>query len=184
MTRRAIFDAVRTALGRGLTQPEVDKIDELLDTLGIPRDSHGQRAINSAGLDIIRDFEGLRLTAYRDPVGILTIGYGHTGPDVFAGKSITQAEAESILKADLARFEKAVSGLAPKATDNQFSAMVSLAFNIGEGAFGKSTLLKLHNAGDYAGAQKQFSRWVHAGGKRLKGLERRREAEAKLYGTA
>ena len=94
------------------------------------------RRINSAGLVLIQSFEGLRLTAYRCPAGVWTIGYGHTGPDVNPGQRITPAEAEALLRGDLDRFESGVAaavGNAPT-TDNQFAAMVSLAFNIGLGA--------------------------------------------------
>lgn len=144
-----------------------------------------RRRINAAGRALIREFEGCALTAYPDPASggaPWTIGYGHTGPDVAPGKTIDQAEADALLDADLARCEAAVAAAAPEAGDNQFAALVSLAFNIGAGALRKSTLLRLHNAGDHAGAQAQFARWIYASGKPLYGLERRRRAEAALYG--
>lgn len=143
------------------------------------------RRINAAGRALVREFEGCVLTAYPDAASggaPWTIGYGHTGPDVSPGQTITQAEAEALLDADLGRFESAVAAATPEAGDNQFAAMVSLAFNIGAGALRKSTLLKLHNAGDFAGAKAEFTRWVYASGKKLYGLERRRRAEADLYG--
>lgn len=135
-----------------------------------------------AGIDLIKHFEGLRLKSYLCPAKVWTIGYGSTGKDIGPGMVWSEQQAEDRLRHDLGRFEKAVRRLAPKTTQSQFDALVAFAFNIGEGALAKSTLLKLHNAGDYAGAQKQFARWNRAGGKVLAGLTRRRAAEATLYG--
>ena len=183
--RKPIFDAIRTARGKGFDYLEVGAIDNLLDALGVDRNDivpPAPRRINDAGLALIKDFEGCKLTAYRDPVGILTIGYGSTGPHVKPGMTITQDEADALLRADLDRFEKAVSEMAPNATGNQFAALVSLAFNVGEANLRKSTLLKKHLAGDREGAKAEFARWKYAGGKELKGLVRRRAAEADLYG--
>lgn len=145
--------------------------------------------INAAGLALIREFEGCRLTAYRDPVGIWTIGYGDTGPDVVEGLTITQAEAEGRLRARLREFEAAVAdALVRRPTDNEFSASVALAYNIGARAFAGSTVAKRHNAGDTAGAAAAFARWNKATGangklQELRGLTRRRAAEANLYLT-
>ncbi len=135
---------------------------------------------NDAGRQIIVDAEGMRLAAYKCPAGVWTIGVGHTG-DVKEGDTITRHQAEVILEFDLTRFEQAVTRLAPKANGNQFSAMVSLAFNIGIGAFEKSGLLKAHLAGQHRNAAIEFARWVHGGGKVLPGLVKRRAAEAVLY---
>jgi lysozyme len=132
------------------------------------------------GRQIIMDAEGLRLEAYRCPAGVWTIGYGHTG-DVKEGQKITKHMAEVILEYDLTRFEQAVTRLAPKATGPQFSAMVSLCFNIGITAFEGSALLRLFRAGDLAGAAVQFDRWVYSGGKVLPGLVKRRAAERALF---
>lgn len=142
--------------------------------------------INAAGLALIKEFEGLRTTAYKDPVGIWTIGYGHTSmagpPTVYEGMTITAAEAEDILQQDLDLFERGVSNaLTITTSDNQFSAMVSFSFNVGLTAYRNSTLLKKHNAGDFAGAADEFLRWVWADGQILPGLERRRRAERALY---
>jgi GH24 family phage-related lysozyme (muramidase) len=142
--------------------------------------------INQAGLDLIKHFEGLRTTAYKDPVGIWTIGYGHTSmagpPPVYEGMTITTAEAEIILKQDLDIFERGVTdALTITTNENQFSAMVSFSFNVGLRAYRNSTLLKKHNAGDFAGAANEFPRWVYADGQVLPGLVRRREAERALY---
>ena len=143
-----------------------------------------RRAINKAGLDLVKEFEGCKLTAYLCPAKILTVGYGSTGPHVKPGMTITQAQADELLRSDLRRFEDYVAKVAPKATDNQFAAMVALAFNIGEAALGKSTVLRKHLAGDHKGAAEAFGMWVKAGGKTLPGLVRRRDAEAALYRKA
>lgn len=138
--------------------------------------------ISDKGLELIKRFEGLRTAAYRDPVGIWTIGWGHTGPDVFEGLVITQAEAEALLRADVQRFERGVENLlATDATQAQFDSMVSLAFNIGINAFRNSTLLQKFNEGDHRGVVGEFGRWVFADGKPLEGLVRRRAAEAVRY---
>ena len=140
--------------------------------------------VNEAGLELIKKFEGLRLRAYRCPAGVWTIGYGHT-KTARRGQVITEAEADRLLREDLRIFEKGVLeaiGNAPT-TSNQFSAMVSLAFNIGLGAFRRSKVLALHKAGKTAEAAKAFANWRRAGGKVLPGLVRRRAAEAKLYLT-
>jgi lysozyme len=106
---------------------------------------------------------------------------GHTGPDVRKGQTITREQSQALLSADLARFEGAMNKLGGKMTQSQFDALVSFAFNLGIGALAKSTLLKKHLAGDYAGAAKEFARWNKAGGKVLAGLVKRRAAEAALY---
>lgn len=140
-----------------------------------------RRAINKAGLELVKHFEGCKLTAYLCPAKVWTVGYGSTGAHVKPGMTITQAQADELLRSDLRRFEDYVAKAAPKATDNQFSAMVALAFNIGEAALGRSTVLRKHLAGDYEAAAKAFGMWVKAEGKTLPGLVRRREAEAALY---
>lgn len=140
--------------------------------------------VSDEGLDLIKSFEGCRLTAYRDAAGVWTIGYGHTGPDVVPGGTITQQEADALLQADVNRFASGVEALVEvPMTQEQFDALVSFAYNIGLSAFGQSTLLRLLNAEDYDGAANQFQRWVHGGGKVLPGLVRRREAEAELFRT-
>lgn len=142
-----------------------------------------RRQINQAGRDLIKSFEGLSLVSYKCPAGIWTVGWGSTGKHVKQGMKITRQEAESLLDADLARFETFVEQNAGECTDNQFAALVSFAFNVGTGALEESTLLRLHRAGKYPLAQLQFSKWVHAGGKKLNGLIKRRAAEANLYGA-
>ncbi|WP_204141532.1 lysozyme [Halomicronema sp. CCY15110] len=146
----------------------------------------GTDQINDAGLEIIKHFEGRRLQAYQDSVGIWTIGYGHTSaagdPQVRAGMVISEQEAEDILKQDLELFEAGVRDRVNVALNSdQFSALVSFSFNVGLGAFGNSTLLRKLNAGDYPGAANEFTRWVKAGGTTLPGLVRRRDAEKALF---
>lgn len=145
--------------------------------------------INEHGLKIIKDFEGLRLKAYPDiALGKkrMTIGYGHTSvagvPEVYEGMIISEFEANRILKQDLLKYEAAVKkAVKVPLTSNQFSALVSLVYNIGISAFKSSTLLRLLNARDYSSASYQFSRWNKAGGRVLTGLIRRRNAEAALF---
>lgn len=142
------------------------------------------RQINATGLALIKEFEGCRLDAYKDAVGIWTIGYGSTGPHVHPGDHITPQEAESLLQADLERFEQAVDQASPTATANQFAAMVALSFNIGISALLRSTVLREHKTGNHEAAAQAFLMWDKAGGRVLAGLLRRREAEANLYRAA
>lgn len=143
--------------------------------------------INQATVDLVKEFEGLRLDAYKDAVGVWTIGYGTTaaagvGIAPNAGMRITQEQAEEYLRLGLEKFAAQIKGgITVPVTENQFGAMVSLAYNIGPGAFLKSTLLRKLNAGDYVGAAAEFARWNKAGGKVLRGLTRRREAERALF---
>ena len=142
--------------------------------------------INRAGLDLIKSFESLRLKAYRDPVGIWTVGYGHTGPDVYPGLEISKPEAEQLLADDLRESEEGVRELvAVPLNDNQFAALVSFAFNAGGGALKGSTLRRKLNKKDYKGAADEFSKWVYGTikGRRVlpPGLVRRRAQERNLF---
>ena len=138
--------------------------------------------ISQNGINLIKNFEGCRLEAYKCSAGVWTIGYGHTGSDVYKGLTITQEKAESLLKSDLIVHCNNVSKLVKvKLNQNQFDALVSFEYNIGYGNFSSSTLLNLLNKGDYAGAANQFERWVYAGGKVLAGLQKRRKAEKELF---
>lgn len=139
--------------------------------------------INAKGLELVKRFEGLRLEAYRCPAGVLTIGYGSTGPHVKQGMVITPGEAERLLVKDLSRFEAGVEAMVTgvPTSEDEFSAMVSLAYNIGLGAFATSTLLKRHKAGNKIGAANAFMSWIYAKKQKLAGLVRRREAEKELY---
>ncbi len=137
--------------------------------------------INSKGLNVVKSFEGLRLDSYLDPVGVWTIGYGTTS-GIKAGMRITQAQAESYLKQDLDRFEQAVkSAVKVSLSSDQFSALVSFTYNVGEGALNSSTLLRKLNQGDYQGAASEFARWNKGDGVELPGLTRRRSAEKALF---
>jgi GH24 family phage-related lysozyme (muramidase) len=169
-------------LQTNIPKPILDKFAELWRTA--PKDEPKQhRSINQTGLNLIKDFEGCLLTAYDDGVGILTIGYGHT-QGVSWGQTITQTQAEELLAQDLKYFEQSVANLVKVTlTDNQFAALVSLAFNIGTGAFAHSTLLRLLNQNQYQAAADQFLRWVNGGGKEIAGLVRRRKAERDLFLT-
>lgn len=137
--------------------------------------------ISERGIALIKRFEGCRLRAYRCPARVWTIGYGHTGRDVTPGLVVTPERAEALLRADLMRFENAVRRHAGACTQSQFDALVSFAFNVGVTALARSTLLRRHRAGDFAGAADQFPRWNRAGGMVLPGLVRRRSAECALY---
>ncbi|MHC9213254.1 lysozyme [Serratia marcescens] len=142
--------------------------------------------ISDDGMALIKRFEGLRLQAYQDSVGVWTIGYGGTQPvagrKVGAGMAIDAATAERLLVCGVAQFEQGVERLvAVTITQGQFDALVSFAYNLGLRALEKSTLLRRLNAGDRQGAADQFGRWVNAGGVRLDGLVARRAAERALF---
>jgi GH24 family phage-related lysozyme (muramidase) len=138
-------------------------------------------ATNAKGLRLIKSFEGLRLKAYKDAVGIWTIGYGTTS-NVYPGMAIPQQRAEELLQEDLKRFESAINQLVKVPLNaDQFSALVALTYNIGENAFASSTLLQKLNSGDTEGAADEFLKWVYAGGRVLGGLVRRRNAERALF---
>lgn len=126
---------------------------------------------------LVAQHEGLRLFTYRDPVGVLTACYGHTGPDVQPGQTYTRAQCREILQNDLARHAEALSCIRQPLTDGQKAAFVSFAFNVGPRAFCESTLARKANAGDMPGACAELSKWIYAKGQRLPGLEKRRAAE-------
>lgn len=139
--------------------------------------------INQKGLDLVKSFEGCKLESYYCPAKVLTIGYGHTGSDVKAGMNITLARAEELLKQDLSNFEIGVNKLVTsKLNSNQFSALVSFAYNCGLGNLKSSTLLKKINTNPFDLTIKQeFQKWNKAGGQALAGLIRRRKVESDLY---
>ena len=136
------------------------------------------------GIELIKRFEGLRLSPYHDPIGLPTVGVGHLlskekWADLSQWPTITEEEADNLLRKDVARFERAVGRLVKRPlTKGQFDALVSFTFNLGAGALQASTLRRVLNRGDYHDAPRQLLRWVFAGGRRLRGLVRRREAEA------
>ena len=137
---------------------------------------------SQAGKDLIISFEGVRLQAYKCPAGVWTIGGGSTQPTVHPGEEITKKEAMDRFDRDLVKFEKAVDRLVTvPLTQNQFDALVSFTFNVGEGALAKSTLLKKLNAGDYDAVPAELMKWTKGGGKELPGLVRRRRAECAMW---
>lgn len=143
--------------------------------------------ISEQGLALIKEFEGARLTAYPDPGtggDPWTIGYGHTG-GVKAVDTCTQEEADLWLLEDCSKAETCIDAhVIPELSENQRAALIAFIFNVGCGAFQGSSMLKLINAANFDAAQQEFKKWCHAGGKVMPGLERRRLAEAELFGTA
>ena len=139
------------------------------------------KRISDIGLKKLKEFEGLRKEAYYDAAGVPTIGYGHTH-GVRMGDVISEYWAEMFLKADLYDVEKQVDSLGLDLNQPQFDALVSFAFNLGFYKLKTSTLLKtIREGGSMRAIKKEFKRWVYAGGKKLKGLERRREWEARRF---
>lgn len=141
--------------------------------------------LSSEAIALVKHFEGCFLEAYRDPVGVTTIGYGHTG-HIRRGMSVTPEEAEDLLMEDLDVAAADVRhNVKVPLNDNEFGALVSLAFNVGGSAFAHSTLLRKLNRGDRRGAADEFGRFVYghiSGRKRkLKGLVIRREAERQMF---
>lgn len=164
--------------------------------VNLPPVTHPVRKTGKAGIDLMHQFEGCakmrpdgKVEAYLCPANVWTIGWGSTGNDPFNGGKIgkgtvwTQEQCDTRFEQHLTQFERAVlDGLAGRPTTQaQFDAMVCLTYNIGPAAFARSTVLRKHNAGDFDGAAKAFLMWNKAGGKVLRGLTRRREAEAALY---
>jgi len=142
--------------------------------------------MSQSGYDLVKEFEGLRLKAYIDPVGILTIGYGHTSaagiPIVKPDLVITKDKAEEVLARDIEQYEEGVRKYVKvDLTQGQFDALVDFAYNAGVGALAKSTLLKRVNAEKFDEVPAEFMKWTKGGGKELPGLVRRRRAEVKLW---
>lgn len=200
MDRKAIFDTVRALLGRGFSRLEVMRLDQAIDQATGASAPDDARTIGTAGLALIREFEGCAkrrgdgtVEAYPDPgtgAAPWTIGWGSTtdedGKAITRGTVWTQERCDARFAAHVAEFAREVAALLGEAPvgQNQFDALVSLAYNIGARALGTSTLLRMHLAGDHAGAAEQFGRWNRAGGRVLAGLVRRRAAEAALYRRA
>lgn len=135
------------------------------------------------GLKLTESFEGCRLAAYLDSVGVPTIGYGHTH-GVTMGMTCTQEQADAWLQEDVQGAVQAVNDLVTvPLTQQQFDALVDFTFNLGTGALQHSTLLRLLNSGNYQGAGGEFEKWDKAGGKVLPGLLRRRQAERDMFNT-
>ncbi len=206
MNRKPVFDAVRKLLGRGFTADEVKKLDAafvqaegtIAGTQAPPplpttqEESGGARAIGAAGLTLIKSFEGCetdlpdgRFAAYPDPGSSdghpWTIGWGSTGKDVAKGVIWTAQQCDDRFAIDMRKYANAVAkelGDAPT-TQNQFDALVSFHYNTG--AIATATLTKKHKAGKYAEAKAEFAKWVYNAGSVMRGLVRRRTAEAELY---
>lgn len=139
-----------------------------------------------SALSLIREFEGLRTTAYKCPAGVWTIGYGHT-EGVKEGDRVTEAGAWDLLRSDAERFAKRLTdvltgnGIAGAINQREFDALVSFVYNVGIGAFVKSSVMRFLKQGDHESAGDAMLRWVYAGGKVLQGLVRRRSAERRLF---
>ncbi len=142
--------------------------------------------INPHGIELIKRFEGFRGTAYLCPAGYWTIGYGHTSmagpPEVKRGMKMTRAEAAKVLARDVEGFADGVRGfLRRDLSENQFSALVSFAFNVGLGALRSSSVLKAVNKGDFEAVPRRLNLWIKGGGRILPGLQKRRAAEGNLF---
>lgn len=140
-----------------------------------------QMKVSKDCVDLVSKFEGFSSKAYKCPAGVWTIGYGHT-EGVKPSDTITQEKAKELLNDELNSFSERVATMLVAATQSQFDALVSFAYNLGTGALRGSTLLKLHNAGKYVEAEAEFGKWTRAAGVVLNGLVKRRAAEAELYG--
>lgn len=197
MNRKPIFDAVRTLTGRAFTQAEVALLDEAIDrsTDASTATTAAARTLGIAGATLIKTWEGCAkrladgtFAAYPDPGSVdgkpWTIGWGATGPDVKQGVIWTQAQCDARFDTDILGYVREVAAFLgnTQTTQNQFDALVSFHYNTGKIA--SSTLGRLHKAGDHAGAQAQFGKWIYNDGKPMAGLRNRRADEAKLYGTA
>ena len=201
MKRKAIFDTLRKILGRGFRQSEVAAIDDVLDaampdtcdSASTKRMSAKQLRPSSTCFELIKRFEGcasLRadglIEAYPDPgTGDepWTIGWGATGAGIGPGTVWTQAECDARLAQDIERHAVEVADAIGDTPTSQaeFDAMVSFHYNTG--AIHRATLTAKHKSGDKPGAMEEFARWNRAGGRILKGLVRRRQAEARIYAS-
>jgi lysozyme len=193
MDRKPLFDLIRRLIRRAYRPSDVAQLDAALDEMLEHSDEVALpiTSIGAHGIALIKRFEGCAkkrgdgmIEAYPDPASggdPWTIGWGATGAGIAPGTVWTQAECDARLEADLVRYAAAVSralGNAPT-TQQQFDALVSFHYNTG--AIARATLTKKHIAGDYPGAAAEFARWNMAAGKVMRGLVRRREAEARLY---
>ncbi|MFN3074739.1 lysozyme [Acinetobacter sp. TY2] len=176
-----LFSNFRKLAGGSLSQVQVDQINHLV--AGFQQKA---KTVSTTGIALICSFEGLKLKAYDDGVGVWTIGFGTTiypnGIKVRKGDTCTEAQAKAYMAHDLKKFESAVdSAVTVSINQNQFDALVSLTYNIGTGAFKESTLLKRLNALDYKGASAQFAVWNKGGGRVMQGLVNRRAVERELF---
>lgn len=139
-------------------------------------------AVIRQAAELIARHEGMRAEAYRCPAGVWTVGYGHTGEDVYPGRKVSVQQAREWLEADVRRALAVVDGEVSGLSDGKRVALTSLVFNIGAGAFRRSTLLRRLRQGETdAVIAAEFRRWVYAGGRRMAGLVKRRDEEAALF---
>lgn len=144
----------------------------------------GNMTYSKTGLLLTENFEGCRLKAYQDIRGVWTVGYGHTGPDVHVGMVITQGQAEALLAQDIHHAADVVNRLVTVSlTQGEFDALTDFVYNLGEGHFAGSTMLKLLNAGNYHGAAAEFDKWSYAASIQVAGLLRRRQAETAEFNS-
>ena len=173
---KALIDALKFSVAKtyNINPPEKQPPDVA--------ERRGSKQINGEGFKLLTTFEGCELTAYDDGSGVWTMGYGHTGHDVYPGLTISQTQAEELLRIDLEKFESFVEdAVEAQLNDSQFSALVCFCFNVGSGGFGDSTLLRLLNEGNYQGAANQFPVWNKVNDQPWLGLTRRRLAERALF---
>lgn len=195
MDRKPVFDAVRSMIGRSFRPAEVMALDAALDrTLGLASPpAPAPKILGPEGAALIKRWESCgRLRAegcyeaYPDPGSAdgrpWTIGWGSTGEGIGPGTVWSQAECDARFDRDVARYAAEVAGVIGEAptTQFQFDALVSFHYNTGRIA--RASLTRRHCAGDFAGAQAEFGKWVHNDGKVLRGLVKRRAEEAELYG--
>lgn len=136
---------------------------------------------SAIALTVIAHFEGIRYEPYEDAGGVLTVCYGHTGKDIVPNKVYSKEECNELLELDFMRTKLQVDRLVKvPVNEHTKAALYSFAFNVGTGAFAKSTMLKKLNTGDQYGACEELKKWVYAGGKVWRGLVNRREAEAAI----
>ena len=179
-----LFSNFRKLAGGSLSQVQVDQINHLV--AGFQQQA---KSVSTSGMALICSFEGIKLKAYDDGVGVWTIGFGTTiypnGIKVKKGDTCTEAQAKAYMAHDLKKIESAVnSAVTVSINQNQFDALVSLAYNIGTSGFKNSTLVEKLNAGDIRGAAAQFDVWNKGGGKVMQGLVNRRAVERKLFEKA
>ena len=186
---KVLFDAVRRIKGEALTQFDVDALNRAIAEAGSGgiKAASGELRPSEKAIQLVHSFEHCRLDAYPDPGSRdgnpWTIGWGSTGPGIARGVRWTREQCDRRFEEDLGRFSAGVVKLLEAAATSQgeFDALVSFAYNVGLEALRKSTLLRKHRAGDKAGAASEFGKWVNNDGRPMKGLVRRRAAEAELY---
>ena len=138
--------------------------------------------ISKEAINLIKNFEGLRTKSYLCPAGIRTIGYGHVLAANDNRKNISEKEAEELLRQDVIKSETSVlRNIIVNLTQGQFDALVSFTYNLGDAALQRSTLRQKINRHEHEEVPKELRRWIHAGGRILSGLVKRREAEAEMY---